>query len=287
MARTETDLKAMYGAGPSTEAAERRIDAWVTTGVGGPKPRRAQAGRWAAAASALAVAAATVTIAVLVPHSKPGSGPRPPSSAAVSSDTPTAASTVATVPITPQVAQRLLLDLLPRRGTVSGRSGAATPDGAVTELIFNDGHGAAEVGLTISYPVSGRSLTAWACTTAFGNTPPDTCTTRPDGTQTYYVQGYEYPDRRTDVLNWSVAALRPDGMQVQISEWNAAAEKATSVSRPQPPFTIAELLAVATNPAWTARVSETDAERDAGLFVPDDRLNPSLHGSGTSAPPKQ
>jgi hypothetical protein len=282
MTRTEHDLIAMYDYQPDIDALEFRISQWILTSPGVSAGSRRSGGRsWVAATTAaVAVAAVAITGSVLAERglqSHPTAIAAPPASARPdSSPGATSADASATVPLTAQVAQQTLLDLLPRKGTITKRTGAADEGSALTEMTFDDGHGAAQIDLAVSYPVNGLSKTGWACTPGTSVPPITGCSTLPDGTQLFRSQGYEYPDRRVDTLDWTVAALRPDGVQVEITEWNAPTEKDSPISRPAPPFTIAELTAVATSPVWTSTVSPSTVQRDAALFVPDDRLSPSV-----------
>ena len=89
----------------------------------------------------------------------------------------------------------------------------------------------------------------------------DACRTEqlPDGSRLLLHQGYEYPDRRADTKVWRAVLVTAQGFLVDASEWNAAADKGASVSRTDPPLTIAQLK------AWSPRTQlARGAERPAG-----------------------
>jgi hypothetical protein len=60
-----------------------------------------------------------------------------------------------------------------------------------------------------------------------------------------------------------------DGLEVDISEWNAPSSNDSPISRPTPPFTGAELITMATSPTWSATASPHTISAAAGLFTPD------------------
>ena len=289
MTRTEDDLRTMYCA-ESTLASERNITNWLRHELAAdPGYRRGHRTKWTAPLSAAAgVAAVTVAVVAVTAHGQSGPGHAtaggPASAPATVADRPqvkgsAGASTAPSqteVPLTAQVAQQTLLDLLPRHGRVTNRAGAADAEQALTELTFDDGHGAAALDLNVIFATNDNG-NSWPCASA---NHAGTCSTLPDGTQLFTLQTYEFPDRRVDTLLWTVSVLRPDGMQIDISEWNAPTEKDTPTSRPAPPFTTAQLTTVATSPAWTAKVSVATAQKDAALFVPDDRLSPAPAAPG-------
>ncbi|MFF4170086.1 hypothetical protein [Streptomyces sp. NPDC001744] len=92
-------------------------------------------------------------------------------------------------------------------------------------------------------------------------TPYDRCATErlPGGGRLMILQGYEYPDRREDTKNWRAVLLTGDGFLVDVSEYNAPAQKGSPVSRPNPPFTPAQLKALVTADAWRPLLAKLPA----------------------------
>ncbi|MBT2397322.1 hypothetical protein [Streptomyces sp. ISL-100] len=82
--------------------------------------------------------------------------------------------------------------------------------------------------------------------------PHDACSSKKldDGSTLMLFQGYEYPDRRVDTKSWRATVITPQGYLVDVSEWNAPAQKDAAISRPNPPLSTAQLGALATSPKW-------------------------------------
>ncbi|MFF4578257.1 hypothetical protein ACFY15_07655 [Streptomyces sp. NPDC001373] len=89
----------------------------------------------------------------------------------------------------------------------------------------------------------------------------DGCTseTLADGTKVMVYQGYEYPDRRVPTKSWRATLVTAQGYQVDVQEWNAAAEKGEPVSRPHPPLDAAQLKALALSPLWRPALEDLPA----------------------------
>lgn len=288
MTRTEADLRAVYIDSPGIAAVERRlIDSirhgeLVATGTPGRTPLK----KWAAAgASAAAVVTVTATMAVLAAHqdSHNQAGAPAPSTSLVSSPTNLAP---AEVPITPQVAVQTLIDLLPRKGAVSHLFGGTTLGWAGGGFVYDDGHGAAQltVGVTYPYRYNGslqRRPAGSLCNDQAIKQSGDSCTTVSDGSQVASYQGNaNIPNGAKD---WEVMLLRADGVEIDITEWNSPGEKGGVQTRSDPPFTITELTSIAHSDAWQASVSAAEAAHDASLFVAG-TTGPSV-ARGTSAAP--
>ncbi|MGW2594206.1 hypothetical protein ACWCXC_28620 [Streptomyces sp. NPDC001515] len=73
----------------------------------------------------------------------------------------------------------------------------------------------------------------------------------PDGTK---VASHQGPGEKggAGVRMWTVDTLRPDGLRVVVSAFNSGAQN-TPATREEPALTMAQLRAVATSPAWTAK----------------------------------
>ncbi|MFD6971173.1 hypothetical protein [Streptomyces sp. NPDC059949] len=80
-----------------------------------------------------------------------------------------------------------------------------------------------------------------------------------DGSMLLLQKGYEYPDRRVDTKVWRGVLVTPQGFMVDVSEWNAPAEKGAPVSRPNPPLTTAQLKTLVTSTVWHAALGDLPA----------------------------
>lgn len=155
------------------------------------------------------------------------------------------------------------------RGTDEGLS-------PYVRLVFNDGKGAAAVSVTMDRIQPG-SDDARQITTCPGKafTHYDACGTSrlADGSVVMVLQGYEYPDRRVDTKWWNAELVTPQGQHVSVNEWNAAAEKGSPITRPQPPFSAAQLRKVAASKIWRDAV-------DAMPVNPNSPTTPSSSSTG-------
>jgi hypothetical protein len=97
-----------------------------------------------------------------------------------------------------------------------------------------------------------------------------------DGSVVMVLQGYEYPDRRVDTKWWSAELVTPQGQHVSVNEWNAAAEKDSPITRPQPPLSAAQLRKVAASKVWRDAI-------DAMPVNSNSPTTPSSSGASTGA----
>ncbi|MGX6742760.1 hypothetical protein [Streptomyces peucetius] len=120
-------------------------------------------------------------------------------------------------------------------------------------LVFDDGRGAAAMGLGVSVvDPAGESAADSVTCPSQALMQHDACNeeTLSDGSRYMLFQGYEYPDRREDTKVWRATLVTSKGVKVDASEWNAPAEKGAQVSRPIPPLTATQMKALVTNEAW-------------------------------------
>lgn len=166
---------------------------------------------------------------------------------------------------------RALEKTLPK-GTFSDEAGRPSDDplGPYAYAVHDDGHGKAAVSVAVNLvdPASPQAVEAVTCPDR-SSAGYDAChtSTLGDGSRLMIFQGYEYPDRRADTKYWYAQLLTPTGRQVNVSEWNAAAEKGSPVTRPEPPLSPAGLKRVATAAVWR-KASE-------GLPKPRDTSDPT------------
>ncbi|MFD6758830.1 hypothetical protein [Streptomyces roseolus] len=118
---------------------------------------------------------------------------------------------------------------------------------------FDDGRGEAAVRAFLSR--AGRTPEAGADMVTCPEkayVPHDDCEAGRlgDGSRWMVFQGYEYPDKREETKNWRATLLTEDGFLVDVSEYNAPAEKGAEISRENPPFSAAQLKSLVTAEAW-------------------------------------
>jgi hypothetical protein len=180
-------------------------------------------------------------------------------------------STVApTVLMSPQALVQTAVDLLPRPGATSAYGGNAM-DGSVTgRFVYDDGHGAAQIFVALAYPSAAptpkSALAAAGCVAGSAG-----CQVLADGAHAQIRQGHQYSDgRQPNPAEWGLDLVRSDGVTISFSEWNAPQPKGAALTRDEPPFTPAELIAWADSPSWQVRIPQARADAAAGLFSADD-----------------
>ncbi|WP_329247298.1 hypothetical protein [Streptomyces canus] len=143
-------------------------------------------------------------------------------------------------------------------------------------LVFDDGDGAAAIGVTVGRVQPGGTTARQAaqCPDRV-YIPYDACKTSrlADGSVVTVLQGYEYPDRRADTKLWSAELVTPTGQHITVSEWNAAAEKGKPVTRTDPPL----------NPAQLTRLAAAKEWRTIANALPEPSPEPELPGSDLHA----
>lgn len=150
----------------------------------------------------------------------------------------------------------LLKQLLPegRLTEATGHGTGSGPRGIPgASAVYDDGKGKAALGVALNRVDPKGASTAELITCPDKNKfEYDGCTseTLADGSKVMVFQGYEYPDRRVPTKSWRATLVTPQGYQVDVQEWNAAAEKGEPVSRTDPPLDAARLKALALSPLW-------------------------------------
>ncbi|TQJ89659.1 hypothetical protein [Streptomyces sp. SLBN-31] len=198
-----------------------------------------------------------------------GSAPRDEASVGTSGHSTTATPTPAPAPVSGDALIRALEKLLPE-GTFSKAEARGTDEepGPYVSAVYDDGKGAAAIGVSLGRvrPGSDEARQRTECPgKVFMHYDACGTTRLPDGSVVMVMQGYEYPDRRVDTKLWSAELVTPEGQQVGISEWNAAAEKDAPITRPEPPLSASELRRLAAARVW----------RDAVDAMPEDPGRPA------------
>ncbi|MFJ9248137.1 hypothetical protein [Streptomyces sp. NPDC101776] len=162
---------------------------------------------------------------------------------------------------------RLLGDGAYSKVVARGTDEAPSP---YVHVVYDDGKGksAVEVNLGRVEPGSDEARQATKCP-AKVFTHYDACTTSrlADGSVVMVLQGYEYPDRRVDTKWWSAELVTPQGQHVSVSEWNAAAEKDSPITRSQPPLSPARLTKLAASDAWRKAIDAMPEQAPTGTAM--------------------
>lgn len=136
-------------------------------------------------------------------------------------------------------------------GTDAGdRPGGGGSPGAA--LVLDDGRGGARITISLARLAEDDPRRTEAGCPDKKYVQYDACTESvlPDGGRLTVFQGYEYPDRRVATKRWFASLVGKDGRLIELSEWNAPAEKDSPVSRPTPPLGPEQLKAVVVDTAW-------------------------------------
>ncbi|MGP4045059.1 hypothetical protein [Streptomyces sp. 2A115] len=163
-----------------------------------------------------------------------------------------------------------LKKLLPQgEFTEATARGGAEEQAPYVAGVYDDGKGAGAVSVSLSRLVPGEK-DQWTTCPDKAQIPYDGCEVSElsDGSSFMVFQGYEYPDRRVDTKRWTADLVTPQGHHVSVSEWNAAAEKDSPITRDQPPLSPDELKEVATDPSWRT-VIDASPENSKDGQVPE------------------
>ncbi|WP_369360526.1 hypothetical protein [Streptomyces sp. cg2] len=175
--------------------------------------------------------------------------------------------------------EKLLRKSLPEGGTISNEEGRGVGGQGLdarpfASAVYDDGKGPAALSVSLGRvePGGPEARKQTECP-AKVFVPYDACSTErlPDGSAFMVLQGYEYPDRRVDTKLWTANLVTPSGQHVSVREWNAAAEKGASASRPQPPLSQAQLKALVSAREWRRIVDaipENPPRRAGNPFAP-------------------
>lgn len=193
-----------------------------------------------------------------------------------------AATTAAPTPFSANAMVQTLGRLLPHgafklswpRGTNEGTS-------PYIHVVYDEGKGASAIDVSLGRvePGSDEARQVTQCP-GKALTHYDACGTSrlADGSVVMVLQGYEYPDRRVDTKLWTAELVTPQGQHVSINEWNAAAEKDSPVTRPQPPLSSAQLKNIAAASPWRDLIDAMPAD-------PKSPTTPSSSSAGDTAAP--
>ncbi|MFJ1938650.1 hypothetical protein ACIOGZ_39120 [Kitasatospora sp. NPDC088160] len=125
-------------------------------------------------------------------------------------------------------------------------------------LVFDDGRGRAAMAVSVNRVGAGSPvLTENGCPDR-KLVPYDACTSAglPGGGKLTLFQGYEYPNKQAGTKRWSAWLGGADGRVIELTEWNAEAEKGAPDSRRTPPLSPEQLRAVVTDKAWDGIIAK-------------------------------
>jgi len=174
------------------------------------------------------------------------------------------------VAVTPQAVLQTALDTLPAPGRTSGYAGAGMDGYSGTTFVYDDGHGAAAVQVTLEYPPAHAGRKSPGAVVVCKTKADGDCSVLADGSHLRLRQGQQDTSGVPNSTEWEAQLVRPDGVSIDIIEWNAPEPKAAPGSRPAPPFTMAELAAWVEDPVWQSRIPAHRATATARLFTPAD-----------------
>ncbi|MEV7602098.1 hypothetical protein AB0O91_32495 [Kitasatospora sp. NPDC089797] len=213
--------------------------------------------------------AGTATVAVASTAAAP--------SAAGTALTPASAAAPTAKPVTGPEVLAAFQALLPK-GRVTDGKGTGTeptdkPGGGVyagATLLFDDGQGQAAMGISLTRLAPNDPNRAQNTCPDKKLVPYDACTATglPGGGSLTVLQGYEYPDRHVSTKWWNAKLIGQDGRQIELSEWNAPAEKGAPDSRPTPPLSPEQLRAIVTDKAWDAVIASIPEPKPVKLPDP-------------------
>ena len=156
--------------------------------------------------------------------------------------------------VTPDEMVADLESLLPG-GRFTAVVGRGSDEGAspLASGVYDDGEGKAAISVSLSRVDPLGSVASHLTTCGDKKLAGyDACTVEnlPDGSKILLEKGYEYADRRVDTKAWRAVLVTPQGFLVTASEWNAAAEKGSPVTRTDPPLSTVQLKTLATSTVW-------------------------------------
>ncbi|MDX3235151.1 hypothetical protein PV392_05545 [Streptomyces sp. ME03-5709C] len=234
-------------------ALRRTADTFSTDGralvaAGLARGRRVSRRRTTAAlATAAAVVAVGVT-AALLPHG--GAGTTGPAATHTDTDTnPGWGSETAS----DRKLLALFTGLLPKGRILSGHAAGTRPAAGMfprAQVVWDDGHGASTITVGLSRAETGAERTRCPDLTTMRKGSVCTRTGSPDGSVLVVLKTWEYQDEREGPKNWRAVLTTREGLQIEVQEWNAPAEKGERTTRDEPPLSEAQLAVLLRAPEW-------------------------------------
>ncbi|MEV0737523.1 hypothetical protein AB0I51_16415 [Streptomyces sp. NPDC050549] len=239
--------------------------ALVTAGALKGRRRLLRRRNAAVMSGAAGIALVGVGTALLLPSGSPDAQGSPAASTRASS---------APAPVPRQTLISMLTRLV-GNGAYSKVEARGTDEGPApyVHAVYDDGNGKSAVELNLGRlkPGSDEARQATKCP-AKVFTHYDACRTSrlADGSVVMVLQGYEYPDRRVDTKLWRAELVTPQGQHVSVSEWNAAAEKDSPITRSQPPLSPARLTKLVASKVWRQAIDAIPEQTPTATPAPGD-----------------
>ncbi|WP_431951925.1 hypothetical protein [Actinacidiphila sp. bgisy167] len=220
------------------------------------------------AGSAAAVAALGVGAALVAP----GEGVRSTGAAATVADTDTDRGWG---PETASDRKMLALfaGLLPKGRIISGHAAGTRPGVDMfprAEVVWDDGHGASTIAVGLSRAATGPEEARCPDLAMMREGSACTRTESRDGSVLVVVKTWEYQDEREGPRNWRAVLTTLEGLQIEVQEWNAPAQKGEPTTRDEPPLNEARLAALVRAPEWKPLLAT----------LPDPSAPPEQPGTG-------
>ncbi|MDX3355809.1 hypothetical protein PV703_21315 [Streptomyces sp. ME01-24h] len=252
-------------------ALRRTGDTFSTDGralvaAGLARGRRVSRRRTAAALATVAAMVAVGVTAAVVPHG----GVRTTGPAATHTGTDT---NPGWGPETASDRELLALfeGLLPKGRLVSGHAAGTRPAADMfprAQVVWDDGRGASTIAVGLSRAGIGSERTRCPDLTTMREGSACTRTQSPDGSVLVVLKTWEYQDEREGPKNWRAVLTTLEGLQIEVDEWNAPAQKGERTTRSEPPLSEAQLAALVRAPEWK-RVLATFPDPSAPPEQPD------------------
>ncbi len=174
-------------------------------------------------------------------------------------------------------------------GAARDTESAQEPPGSpMVSALFDDGRGkgAVRLGITRADP-GGHSAREMVTCPARAYVRFDSCRSEKlsDGSDFMLLQRYVYNTGK--VKEWRAVLVTPDGLAVDVSEYNAPAEKGEPVSRVDPPLDPAQLRRLTTDGAWRSVTGALPAAKPEGeVGIPGEPGEEKMHSTLTALLPK-
>ncbi|MFJ4880584.1 hypothetical protein ACIP93_35975 [Streptomyces sp. NPDC088745] len=171
------------------------------------------------------------------------------------------------------------------RGT---ESAPGPPNSPMVSALHDDGRGkgAVRLGITRADP-GGHSTREMVTCPARAYVRFDSCRSEKlsDGSDFMLLQRYVYNTGKTK--EWRAVLVTPDGLVVDVSEYNAPAEKGEPVSRVDPPLDPAQLRRLTTDGAWRSVTGALPAAKPEGdVGIPGEPGEEKMHSTLAALLPK-
>lgn len=147
----------------------------------------------------------------------------------------------------------LFKGLLPHGRIISGHAAGTRPGVDMfprAQVVWDDGHGASTIAVGLSRAAAGPEDARCPDLAMMREGSACTRTESLDGSVLVVIKTWEYQDEREGPKNWRAVLTTPEGLQIEVQEWNAPAQKGEPTTRDEPPLSGAQLAALVRAPEW-------------------------------------